>query len=55
MKKGREKEKSNKTNVKIPLKSLNDRKISTKTGKNFRGGGRSFLAGQNIYACTAVK
>ena len=42
MKKGREKEKSNKTNVKIPLKSLNDRKISTKTGKNFRGGGKKF-------------
>ena len=24
---------------------------STKTGKEFRGGGRIFLAGQNIYPC----
>ena len=37
--KRRKKEKSDKTHVKIPLWSLNDRKKSTKTGKNFRGGG----------------
>ena len=56
MKKEREKggekknEKSDKTHVKIPLWSLNDRKKSTKTGKNFRGAGLgNFLAGQNIY------
>ena len=31
-------------------------KKSTKTGKNFReGGGRIFLAGQNIYPCLLVK
>ena len=41
MKKGREKkinEKSDKTHVKIPWWCFNDRKKSTKTGKNFRGG-----------------
>ena len=35
--------KSDKTHVKIPLWSLNDRKKSTKTGKNFRGGGKNFI------------
>ena len=31
---------------------LRYRKKSTKTGKNFRGGGgRIFLAGQNIFPC----
>ena len=44
MKKEREKEEkkkkeiSDKTHVKIPLWSLNNRKKSTKTGKNFRRG-----------------
>ena len=36
------KEKSDKTHVKIPLKSLNTPQKSTKTGKNFRGGGKNF-------------
>ena len=48
LKKGRErgkkkKKKSDKTHVKIPLWSLNTaKKKSTKTGKNFRGGGKNF-------------
>ena len=49
------KEKSDKTHVKIPLWSLNTAKKSTKTGKNFSGGGgRIFLAGQIIYPCVNV-
>ena len=49
----KKKKKSDKTHVKIPLWSLNTAKKSTKTGKNFRGGGgRIFLAGQNIYPCS---
>ena len=36
--KRRRKEKSNKTHVKIPLKSLNDRKKSTKQGRILEGG-----------------
>ena len=43
------KEKSDKTHVKITLWRLNTAKKSTKTGKNFRGRGGIFLAGQNIY------
>ena len=48
MKKGREKggkeEKNNKTQVKIPLWSLNDRKKSTKTGEEFKKGEIFWLA-----------
>ena len=40
--KRRKKEKSDKIHVKIPLYSLNYRKKSTKSGKNFRGGGGFF-------------
>ena len=51
--KGREKggkeEKSDKTHVKIPLRSLNNRNKSTKTGKNFRGGGGIFFWLARIY------
>ena len=36
--------------LKYLYEALNDRKKSTKTGKNFRGGGE-FLAGQNIFPC----
>ena len=43
LKKGKEKEKSDKTHVKIPLWSLNTAKKSTKTGKNFRGWGEEFF------------
>ena len=46
-KRGKGKEKSDKTHVKIPLRSLNERKIIHKNGEEFEGGG-IFLAGQNI-------
>ena len=50
--KKKKKEKSDITHVKKTLKKLKNRKKSKKTGKNFRGGGgRIFLAGQNIYPC----
>ena len=53
MKQGREKKKkgkSDKTHVKIPLGSLNDRKKNPqKQGRILEGGGKIFLAGQNIY------
>ena len=44
-----EKMKSGKTHVKIPLWSLNDRKKSTKTGKNFRRGMETFFWLTRIY------
>ena len=48
------KENSDKTHVKIPLSSLNDRKKSTKQGRILEGGG-IFLAGQNIiFPCNKV-
>ena len=44
-----EKEKSDKTHVKIPLLSLNTAKKSTKTGKNSRRGGGDFFWLARIY------
>ena len=49
LEKRRKKEKSDKTDVKIPLRSSNDRKKSSKTGKNFRGGGGEFFCLAKIY------
>ena len=50
--KRRKKEKSDKTHVEIPLWSLNTAKKSTKQGRILEGGGgRIFLAGQNINPC----
>ena len=62
MKKGRERgerRKKKKRVIKHTLKYLYEfkipQKIHKKTGKNFRGRGRIFLAGQNIYPCISIK
>ena len=50
----RKKEKSDKTHIRIPLFSLNDRKQIHKNREELlRGGG--FLAGQNIYTRYGIK
>ena len=59
MKKGREKgekkkaEKSDKTHVKIPLLSLNNRKKIHKNREEFRGGGKNFSGWPEYIPLTA--
>ena len=54
-----EKRRKKKRVIKHTLKYLYEAEMtgkeSTKTGKNFRGGGGILLAGQNIYPCAIYK